>query len=769
MLAAMTLHFAATAARAQPAAPEGLTVKSIDIVGNDTVTDGFILRRLETRVGGTYTAVAIDRDQRRLLRTGKFTLVTPQTAIDGGEVVLTLMVVEKPQISGVAFVGNVKYSDKDILDELDFRPGDPLDRVAVLRGRANIERLYREGGYFFAEITVDEARLENERTVVYTVVEGPRVRVRDILFEGNDAISARILRTEIETKTYIWIIRTGEFDAERLSRDELALTEYYRGQGYLDVKVGHRLEFSDDREDLTIIFQIVEGTRYRLRHVRFVGNTVHTDDDLALLMRSSTGTYLVAEQLDADVETLKRLYGENGYIDIEVRADEPVFLEDDAESVDLTINITEHNQITTGLIDITGNARTQDKVVRRELRFFPGELYNTTTMEEAKRRLVETQLFSEETTITPVGTDEQVRDARVAVVESERQGEITFGAGVTSDSGVVGKINILNRNFDLFDRPRSMSELFKLQAFRGAGQMARVQFEPGTQVTRFRIDFREPYLLDQPLSFGTSLYLFERGRDAYNERRAGLNFDFRKKFEKGWLHDWVGEIGFRVEHIGIGNVEFYDAPDIRDVEGGNFLSSISLRLVHDTTDSFFLPSRGHRFELSWEQAGAMGGDFLFAKTGVEYTWHKTLGVDEFDRKSILSIRGQVDQILGDAPVFERFYAGGIGSLRGFDFRGITPRDGLFGDKVGGDFRILTRAGYSFPLYGKVLRGVLFNDMGTVEESFGLTRWRSSIGFGVRLQLNFFGPIPLEFDFALPVTKSSEDDTRIFNFLIGGTF
>ena len=228
-------------------------------------------------------------------------------------------------------------------------------------------------------------------------------------------------------------------------------------------------------------------------------------------INTAPGTYLLGDPLDTDIKTIARFYGEDGYVDVRVDAQEPVFLEDVPDEVDLTISIREGHQISVGMINIEGNIRTQDKVIRRELRFFPGEVYNTTTMTEAKQRLVETQLFTQESTIEVLGTDEALRDTNVTVVESERQGDIIIGAGVTSDSGVVGKFTVLNRNFDLFDWPRSSSEFFRLQAFRGAGQMARLQFEPSTEFTRFRLDFREPYLMDKPISFSTGLYLFDRG------------------------------------------------------------------------------------------------------------------------------------------------------------------------------------------------------------------------------------------------------------------
>ena len=194
------------------------------------------------------------------------------------------------------------------------------------------------------------------------------------------------------------------------------------------------------------------------------------------------------------------------------------------------------------------------------------------------------------------------------------------------------------------------------------------------------------------------------------------------------------------------------------------------RLVLNRTDRRFSPRRGDVLSLSYEQAV---GDFTFGKLQAKYRWYKTLRVDELDRASVLALKAQVGYIVGDAPVFERFYAGGLGSLRGFEFRGVTPRDGPpFDDdqRIGGQFKALAGAEYSFPLFAKTIRGVVFTDMGTVEEDFELTSWRASAGFGVRIFIeNYFGPIPLEFNLAFPLAKDDDDDMQAFSFAIGITF
>jgi outer membrane protein insertion porin family len=283
---------------------------------------------------------------------------------------------------------------------------------------------------------------------------------------------------------------------------------------------------------------------------------------------------------------------------------------------------------------------------------------------------------------------------------------------------------------------------------------------------RARLDFREPYLNDKPIGFNTGLFLFERDRDGYTEQRAGTYVSFDKKFKEGLLKGWMGEIALRPEYVNVDDVDRFAAEDIQDVKGGNYLSTAKFSLVHDTTDSRMDPGKGHRLSLSWEQAGVMGGEFYHAKLTGGYTKFWTVAVDELDRKSVVSARAVVGQILGDAPVFERFYAGGIGSMRGFDFRGVSPRQGFADNAVGGELMVLTGGEFSFPIYDKVVRGVFFSDMGTVESEFGISSWRASVGAGIRLNLEMFGPVPMEFDLAWPVVKESGDETRVFSFFVG---
>jgi outer membrane protein insertion porin family len=341
--------------------------------------------------------------------------------------------------------------------------------------------------------------------------------------------------------------------------------------------------------------------------------------------------------------------------------------------------------------------------------------------------------------------------------------------GVNSNNGVVGNLVLDIKNFDLFDWPRSFSEFIKFRAFRGAGQRLRIELQPGTELTRMRVDFVEPYFLDKPIRFNSSVYYFERGRESYDEERIGGLVGFGKRLEKGFLKNWYVDATLRGETIDIDSLDLFAPRDVRDVEGNNILTSVKGSMILDRTDSRWVPSQGDVINLSWEQFGVLGGDHFFSKLRAGYTRHWTLLTDVEERKHILSVHGDVGGILGDSPTFERFYAGGIGSIRGFEFRGISPRQGLDDDPVGGDFLAMVRTEYSFPLVGDNLRGLVFTDMGTVERDFEFGSWRASVGFGMRLHLEFFGPVPMEFDFAFPIAKQGEDEEQVFSFFIGQLF
>ena len=749
-------------APAQQDALEGLTVERVEIKGLETLGEGYVRRILRTRPGEPFSREAVETDIRELLRTRKFVNVFAEPSQVADRVVVTFYVRENPTLNAVLVEGNSDISNDDIYEVLP-KAGGPIDRYAIDRGRDEVLRLYQEKGYYYATVTLDEAALQSRGELRLVVTEGPRVRVRKVTFEGNTTFTTFELDTRVHTKKFVPIFQKGVLDEEQIERDALSVAEFYRGEGFLDVQVDYQLEIDEvDRSDVYIKFVIIEGPRYTVQEVAINGNSAFKTDELLAEISLLPGSLFRKEFNDADVRRLQNLYGEIGYIDARIGTTYD-FL-DEPGVVRVRYEIVENKRSRVGRITIRGNETTQDRVVRRQMQIYPGEDYNLLAARRSEQRLRETQLFNQ-ASVTPLPEKDGYRDALVEVEEADAI-FFLFGAGVSTDSGLLGSFSIQHRNFDLFDWPETWEEFVRGRAFRGAGQRLRLQAEPGTELTRFRIDFTEPYLLDQPYSLGTSFYLWERDRESYTEECLGMTISLGRRFETGPFEGWAMEGAFRLEGVGVNSVDALAPREVREVKGDNTLLSGKFSIVRDTTDSIFLPTEGYRFNLSWEQ---FGGSSSFGKPSAGYAWYKTLTTDALDRKSVLALRGDVGYLVGDSPTYERFYGGGLGSLRGFSYRGVSPRNGIRDDPVGGEFFLVTRGEYSFPVYGNNVRGVTFLDMGTVEDKATISTWRAAVGFGLRIYVDFFGPIPMIFDFAFPISEDEQDNTEVFNFSFGASF
>ncbi|MCB9849735.1 MAG: outer membrane protein assembly factor [Phycisphaerales bacterium] len=742
------------------------TVTEVRFEGLNSVSSAYANSLVRTSEGAALDQGLVAADVARLLTSGKFASVEDRVTTSDAGAVVTFVVTERPQITDVRFTGNRKFSDDKLSKQVPLQVGDAIDTFRVRDGQEAILQLYRDAGYGEATVTHDDQLLRSTGELLYVVEEGPHVRIRKILFEGLENIEEGELKKRMSSKTYAWIFRDGKFDEDAVDADSATIQNYIREQGYLDARVGYSLDFSADREDLTITFTIVEGVRYVVQAITFDGNTVFSADELITDLPLDVDAPFIQDKLEKSQRQIVDKYGSAGYIYALVR---PVRVFSETPGfVRITFDIEEGSKFDVGRIVIRGNSRTQDKVIRRELSVYPGEVFDMPAARESETRLQQTRLFGG-ASVSPVGDEEGVRDVLVTIDEGKKAGDFIFGFGVTSNSGLVGSIVLDLRNFDLFDTPRTFAEFIKLRSFYGAGQRLRIEAQPGTDLNRFRIDFTEPYLFDKPTRFDFSAYFFERGRETWDERRIGTTVSFGRRLKWEPLEDWYGEVAFRVEGVRVDNLEVFAPRDVRRDEGSDLLTSVKGSLIRDRTDSRFLPTTGDRLRVAYEQFGVMGGEF-FGKVSGDYTRHFTLATDEFERKKVLSLKGVAGYVVGNAPVYERYYAGGIGSIRGFDFRGVSPRQGLDPDnQVGGEFMLLFSSEYSFPLYGKVLRGLVFTDMGTVEENVEIRDWRVSVGGGVRVQVDFFGPIPLEFDVAVPVIDNRDDDRQIFSFFIGATF
>lgn len=349
----------------------------------------------------------------------------------------------------------------------------------------------------------------------------------------------------------------------------------------------------------------------------------------------------------------------------------------------------------------------------------------------------------------------------VDVIVSETQtGRFMFGAGVNSDAGVTGQIVVDERNFDLTAWPTGFRDFVDGTAFRGGGQGFRLEAMPGDQVQRYLVSFTEPYLLSTPISLNVSAFLFDRRYFDWDEQRLGGRLALGYRL----THDLSVSAALRAENVEITDPRIL-IPELAEVLGDNGLYSGRLTLTHDTRDIPFFPTEGHLIELSFEQ---VFGDFDYPRGELDFRKYFLVRErPDGSGRHTLGYSLQVGASGGQTPIFENYFAGGYSTLRGFDFRGASPvRSSV---RVGGEFRFLGSAEYTFPLTADdMLKGAFFVDFGTVEEKIEIQgeNFRVAPGFGLRISVPALGPAPLAFDFAFPVAQADTDEERVFSFFFG---
>jgi outer membrane protein insertion porin family len=752
-----------------PAELAGRPVEQVRVLGNRQIASAVILNVVRTREGEPFDPATVNEDYQRIYGLRRFSNVEARVEPTERGVVVVFIVTEQAQITEIAVRGNLAIDTLTLRQAANISVGDAIDRFRVSQARQAIERLYRSRNFPFAHVEVPPEPLAAEGRLIFNVVEGPNVRIRNIAFRGARSFGDDRLKRQIRSRTWIWIFRPGTLDPDLVDDDVASLRRFYEGKGFFDVRVGRRMVFSPDMTEAQIEFVIEEGPRYQIDRITFQGNDTIAEAELRQRIRTQVGQPYDDELIQRDIRNIVRAYSPFGFI-YQPGAADPDYLQVDvrrifrreAGLVDLVYAIDEGRPFRVGQIRVRGNSRTQDKVVLREMRVHPGMLYNSGELQDAAERLRALPYFSR-VTITPIGDDPEERDVLVEVVEA-RTATFTIGAGINSNGGVGGNVTYEQRNFDITNWPATPGDLFTDRAFVGAGQNFRISLEPGTQATNASIRFREPYLFDQPYGFTGELYLRDRRREDYNDRRLGGRVSVDHRFDQ----TWSGSITLRGEQVRIGRIQDREirAFEILEEEGKNWLTSARVGVTRDTTNRGLLPWRGMSTTAAWEPFGVMGGEYDFHKFTLAHAMYFTLHEDLLERRTILSISGDVGYLTGGAPFFERFYGGGIGSVRGFAFRGISPRSGPDDDRIGGDFIINATAEVSFPVAGENVRAVVFTDVGTVEEDFRLGTIRSSVGAGLRIVLPVLGQVPIALDFAVPVTKDDQDDTQFISFSLG---
>lgn len=768
VVAASLAPLAAQVALAQEAAP---TVVDIEFRGNRRYAEDTLRLTLRTKKGQRLDRALLPEDVAALYAFFE-TVDLREESVPGG-VKLVFLVSENPEVSQVDVVGTDQVSETEVRGVMETAPGRPLADFRVQNDRRKIERLYRSKGHHYVQVTprVEDAA-GGAKKVTFEVLEGPEVEIDEIVFAGNTAFRKEDLLEQAAMRERAWFgLRPGPYVEEMVRQDLLSIRNHYRLQGWLDAQVElEDVAPSADRRRVTLKIRVVEGPVYKVGNVTIDGVRSFPGGSEALLglLPLRTGERKSQELLLKGIEAIERAYREEGFYAAVVTPEEK--LRPNEPVVDVALHVDEASKVRVREIRIAGNTRTQDKVIRREIPLAPGDVLNRNNVEKGVTRLRGLGYFERvNARVEPPleGEDPNLRDVTFEVDDTAPTGSARFGIQVSSDGGAAAQIGYTKRNFDWKD-VGTFGEFLRNQAFVGGGQELDIELSPGTEDSRYRLSFVEPWLFDKPLSFGFDVFFAQNRRFDFDQDAVGIDFFLGRRwtFERK-DDDYVFGIQgkTRVESHEISSVQEDSAPTAFLAEGSNSVISEELSLRLSRLDSVNSPTRGWYAELSSEVGFA--GDVRLWRNTVESRRYWTLFRNDEEQPHVVSLgaRLSVAEPLGSSteadpnlfdedfvPFYESYLAGGSssgGAIRGFAYGGVGPHgegdpflarrrgetaaqrrrrlrnviDSVLendGESMAGRVLAVASAEYTFPLYENILRGVVFTDAGTVRHSFSST-------------------------------------------------
>lgn len=757
-LALIALVFAATFAgclHAQDFEGKNITDVAIRYRGAKTVDEARIRNLMSTKAGTQYRAERLDNDIKTLFESGLIDDVRFFAEPVGPGVRVIADVLTRPAINGVGFVGATIFSEQKLAKETKLKSGGSMSDSEILEARRNIEKYYQGYGYPDVMVThrIQETGQAGLSDLIFVIDEGTKNEVRKIRFEGNTVFTTPELKKEMETKEkgwFSWLTKSGRFESYQLDEDLDAVLDYYRSNGYLRASSPgiRRDPVGDGRVDLVI--PISEGEKYTVAGVSFGRMTVFKPEELYPSMTLNGGDAYSSAKMRDDIKTIRSFYGSRGYADALVSPD---IKDAGPNRVTVKYQVSEGSRIKVGRVNIQGNTKTKDKVIRREVPLKPGDWFNTVELETTKARLENLQYFGDvQATGNPGGSG--YRDVDI-LVEERNTGSVGVGVGFSSVDNVVGFLTLEQSNFDIMN-PWN---------FTGGGQRFGMSLRAGSERSEFSVSLVEPWFLDQRLALGGELFYRQSSyfSDVYEQTNVGGSIYVRKPLsEKSSL-----KLEYRLEEVGI-DVEAGASPAFTAEDGEFIRSAVTLNYLYDNRDSTIMTRTGERLDVSLAMAGAIfGGDvdtLTLSAQGAKF-WNL-----KWD--SILSLNGEiafVDAIDGNVPIFERMFLGGGRTLRGFEFRDIGgARDAASGEVLGGQSLGYLSVEYTVPII-ETVRAAVFYDTGFVNADswdIGPDDLYSDIGLGIRLKLPI-SPVPLALDYAVPVSSpdSVADKGGQFNFYL----
>jgi len=760
------------------AAGQGAPVSRIVVRGNYLLTPARVLSALGLEEGRPVDADALRNAVQQWNEEGSYgTLAYRIEPAEDGTLVVTIDVSERVRITGVYFEGNDRLSSKRLHELIDLTLGQTVSSIQVRAMEQQIVDAYKQAGHPLASVrAVLGKRGAGERDLVFYIAEGPRIFVTAVSFSGNKSVPDKELRRAMQSKVRHWpsFLWPGWFDEGKFSDDVLNVEAALRARGFLDAQAAGYVSYSDDMRSVTLNIVLNEGPLYHVGDLVFEGNTIFRDDELAAGLPMVPGDPFRPADLEASAELIAGMYQDQGYMDVDPRQGtlvaEPVF---PPAGTDVTVRfvIREGEPVFIRRIRIVGLTKTRESVVRRALNFYPGERASRAKLKESEQLLINTGYFDPQARqpvqITLAPSAEAMRDAIVRVEEGPT-GRFLVGAGLGSDSGLLGELSLVEENFDIANWPSNWDDFWRGNAFRGGGQKLSILLRAGTERSYYSISWLEPAVHNSDYSFGVNLYSTGIVRNEFDETRTGFSLVGGQRLTK-FINRTI-TVGY--ESIDIDNIATGASSTIVRDAGSHSKPFVRFEVTVERRDDRRQPTEGYAGRGLVELAA---GDVRAVKLELSGEKHWTVHETRGRHRHVLSARGRVGVITplqNRVPVFERYYAGGFTSLRGFEFEGVSPVDPTTKEQIGGEGLLVTSLEYSVPVtQDDMLRLLGFVDAGyvTADAADVLTGWdeaRVSTGVGFRWRVPFLGLTTVEVNLAVPLVKQTGDDTQNLHFSFG---
>ncbi len=735
--------------KVRPAVKEGI-VDVITIVGNRRVDSEAIRRKLVSKAGEPFSPDKVKEDIRNIYGMGYFEDIMVDLSDSASGKELTYIVKEKPFVKKIELSGNEEVSSEKINGVLTVKENTVLDMVLLNENAEKIKALYAEEGFYLAEVTPEVLSDGVEASVIFRIKEGQQVRVKRITIIGNKVFTDReikkIMNTE-EAGFFSFITGSGKFNEFLFNNDLALIMSHYFDNGYIEADIlDYRVLLSEDKKWFYITIALTEGEQFRIGDVEVKGDLdiVGGEDEIRKALKIEKGEIFNRTKLTRGIEAVSDLYRDKGYANVDVA---PLTRVDRKERViNLVIDIKKNELVYIERIDITGNVRTRDKVIRRELEVSEGELYSSSGIKRSRNNLRRLGYFDDVRISQTQGSRPDRIKLDVEVVERPT-GSISAGMGYSSVDKLIGTASI------------SQSNLL------GTGIKLNLSGTVSATSSRYVLGFTEPWLFDKPISAGFDIYDMGREYPDFTTNRQG--FDIRFGFPI-YKRNTYGFVTYTFEEVQITDVSEFASIFIKSQEGETTSSNLRTVIRHDTRDDMFFPTEGVVLIASTEFAGGfLGGESNYIKYEADAVKFFPLPYD-----TTFSVRGSVGYVTGfggkEAPIYEKYFLGGINSIRGFETRSVSPKDPATDEYIGGDTMLVVNFELLFPLFSEQrIKGLTFFDVGNAYKGpINLGDLRTSAGLGIR----WFSPIgPLRLEWGYNLNRRPGEKGHQWEFAVGTAF